>query len=87
MPTAMAPSPWPGPHSRPAPPGSGVAHISEALSLRAAGIDAPLLAWLHTTESNFGAAVAAGVDIGCSGWELDRIVAAARSRNAPPGST
>lgn len=61
----------------------GVAHISEALALRAAGIEAPLLAWLHTPESNFGAAVAAGVDIGCSGWELDRIVAAAREQERP----
>lgn len=61
----------------------GVAHISEALGLRAAGIDAPLLAWLHTTESNFGAAVAAGVDIGCSGWELDYVVAAAREQERP----
>ena len=61
----------------------GVAHISEALGLRAAGIDAPLLAWLHTTDSNFGAAVAAGVDIGCSGWELERIVAAAREQERP----
>jgi alanine racemase len=61
----------------------GVAHISEALALRAAGIEAPLLAWLHTTESNFAAAVAAGVDIGCSGWELDRIVAAAREQERP----
>ncbi|MDQ0824951.1 alanine racemase [Arthrobacter sp. B2I5] len=61
----------------------GVAHISEALALRAAGIDAPLLAWLHTTDSNFGAAVAAGVDIGCSGWELERIVAAAREQERP----
>ena len=65
----------------------GVAHISEALALRAAGIDAPLLAWLHTPESNFGAAVAAGVDIGCSGWELDKIVPPPVNRNAPPGST
>ncbi|MFP5310862.1 MAG: alanine racemase [Actinomycetes bacterium] len=61
----------------------GVAHISEALALRAAGIDAPLLAWLHTTDSNFGAAVAAGVDIGCSGWELERVVAAAREQERP----
>lgn len=61
----------------------GVAHISEALALRTAGIDAPMLAWLHTTESNFGAAVAAGIDIGCSGWELDRIVAAARQQERP----
>jgi alanine racemase len=61
----------------------GVAHISEALALRAAGIEAPLLAWLHTPESNFGAAVAAGVDIGCSGWELEQIVAAAREQERP----
>ena len=61
----------------------GVAHISEALSLRAAGIDAPLLAWLHTPDSNFAAAVAAGIDIGCSGWELGRIVAAAREQERP----
>lgn len=61
----------------------GVAHISEALALRAAGIDAPLLAWLHTTESNFAAAVAAGVDIGVSGWELDAVVAAAREQERP----
>ncbi len=61
----------------------GVAHISEALALRAAGIEAPLLAWLHTPDSNFAAAVAAGIDIGCSGWELERIVAAAREQERP----
>jgi alanine racemase len=61
----------------------GVAHISEALALRAAGIDAPLLAWLHTSESNFAAAVAAGIDIGVSGWELDAVVAAAREQERP----
>ncbi|ASN52557.1 alanine racemase [Sinomonas sp. R1AF57] len=61
----------------------GVAHISEALALRAAGIDAPILAWLHTPDSNFSAAVAAGIDLGCSGWELDRIVAAAREQQRP----
>lgn len=61
----------------------GVAHISEGLALRAAGIEAPLLAWLHTPESNFAAAVAAGIDIGCSGWELPQIVAAAREQERP----
>lgn len=55
----------------------GVAHISEALPLRAAGLSAPLLAWLHTPDSDFAAAIAADVDLGCSGWELPRIVAAA----------
>ncbi|RJT88995.1 alanine racemase [Cryobacterium melibiosiphilum] len=55
----------------------GVAHISEALPLRAAGLTAPLLAWLHTVDSDFAAAIAADVDLGCSGWELPQIVAAA----------
>ncbi|TFD80039.1 alanine racemase [Cryobacterium psychrophilum] len=59
----------------------GVAHISEALPLRAAGIDAPLLAWLHTVDSDFSAAVAANIDLGCSGWELPHIVAAAQLLN------
>lgn len=61
----------------------GVAHIGEALALRAAGIDAPTLAWLHTAESNFSAAVGAGVDLGCSGWELGQIVQAAREQERP----
>ncbi|GAB3282367.1 alanine racemase [Sinomonas notoginsengisoli] len=61
----------------------GVAHISEGLGLRAAGVDAPMLAWLHTPDSNFSAAVAAGIDLGCSGWELERIVAAAREQERP----
>ncbi|MEC3850577.1 alanine racemase [Paenarthrobacter ureafaciens] len=61
----------------------GVAHISEALALRAAGLDAPMLAWLHTRESNFQAAVAAGIDVGVSGWELDAVVAAAREQERP----
>lgn len=55
----------------------GVAHIEEALALRAAGIDAPVLAWLHTPQSDFPAAIAAGIDLGSAGWELDLIAAAA----------
>lgn len=55
----------------------GVAHISEALALRDAGIEAPPLAWLHTPESDFAGAIAAGVDLGSAGWELDLIAAAA----------
>lgn len=61
----------------------GVAHIGEALTLRAAGIDSPTLAWLHTRDSNFSAAVGAGVDLGCSGWELGRIADAAREQQRP----
>ncbi|MCZ2404093.1 alanine racemase [Paenarthrobacter sp. Z7-10] len=61
----------------------GVALLSEALTLRAAGISAPVLAWLHTPSSDFGAGLAAGIDLGVSGWELDFIVAAAREQQRP----
>ncbi|WAP52595.1 alanine racemase [Arthrobacter sp. ATA002] len=61
----------------------GVAHISEALALRDAGISAPLLAWLHTVDSSFTAAVAADIDLGLSGWELENVVAAARELQIP----
>lgn len=44
----------------------GVADIDEALALRAAGIDAPLLAWLHGPDPDFAAAIAADVDLGLS---------------------
>ncbi len=61
----------------------GVAHISEALALRKAGITAPVLAWLHTVDSPFAEAVAANVDLGLSGWELESVVAAARELQVP----
>ncbi|MFE7631360.1 alanine racemase [Kocuria sp. NPDC057446] len=56
----------------------GVAHATEALELRAAGIGAPLLAWLHTVDTDFRAALAADVELGVSGWELAPIAEAAR---------
>ncbi|MBW4094228.1 MAG: alanine racemase, partial [Acidobacteria bacterium] len=61
----------------------GVAHISEALALRAAGIEAPVLAWLHTTGSDFAAAIASNIDLASSGWDLEYIVAAAREVEQP----
>lgn len=61
----------------------GVAHISEALALRAAGIEAPVLAWLHTVGSDFAAAIAANIDLASSGWDLEHIVAAAREVEQP----
>lgn len=61
----------------------GVAHISEGTALRREGIDAPMLAWLHTTGSRFEEAIAAGIDLGVSGWELDYIAAAARELQQP----
>lgn len=53
----------------------GVADIPEALALRAAGIEAPLLAWLHAPGASFGDAVAAGVELGVS--DLAQLRAAA----------
>ncbi|WP_241981245.1 alanine racemase [Cryobacterium algoritolerans] len=58
----------------------GVAHISEALALRAAAIPVPVLAWLNTTDSDFAAAIAADIDLGCSGWELPLIALAAQQQ-------
>lgn len=44
----------------------GVADITEALELRAAGVDAPVLAWLHGPDEDFRAATEAGITIGAS---------------------
>lgn len=44
----------------------GVADLDEALALRAAGIAAPLLAWLHGAETDFGPAAETGIDLGIS---------------------
>ncbi|MCX6466648.1 MAG: alanine racemase [Pseudonocardiales bacterium] len=58
----------------------GVCTIEEALDLRAAGITAPLLSWLHLPDDDFGAAIAADVDLSASSREhLAAIVAAARA--------
>ena len=54
----------------------GVVDISEALALRAAGIRTPILAWLHGEDSDFQAAVDAGIDLGINNPEqLERAAA------------
>lgn len=58
----------------------GVAQLSEGLALRAAGVEAPVLAWLTVPGDVYPAAVAAGIDIGVStGWALAEVAAAAES--------
>jgi alanine racemase len=47
----------------------GVTSIDEALPLRAAGLTAPMLSWLNPVDAEFGAAVAAGVDLAVPGVE------------------
>lgn len=61
----------------------GVAHIGEGVDLRRAGIEAPILAWLHTAGTDFTAGVQHGLDLGISGWELEHIVASARELERP----
>lgn len=61
----------------------GVAHIGEGVALRKAGIEAPILAWLHTAGTDFTAGVEHGLDLGISGWELERVTAAARELERP----
>jgi len=52
----------------------GVTSVEEALTLRHAGLVAPLLSWLNPVEADFGAAIAAGVDLSVPSREhLDSI--------------
>ncbi len=44
----------------------GVCTLDEALDLRAAGIDAPVLSWLHLPDEDFAPAIAAGIDLSVS---------------------
>jgi alanine racemase len=58
----------------------GMAQLSEALALRAAGIEAPLLTWLHAPGADFAPAIRQGIDLGVPAvWELEAIAAAARA--------
>ncbi|ETZ57274.1 alanine racemase [Mycobacterium avium MAV_120809_2495] len=57
----------------------GVATVDEALALRAAGISAPVLAWLHPPGIDFRPALLAGVQIGLSSQrQLDELLTAVR---------
>ncbi len=56
----------------------GVAVLEEALALRAAGITAPLLAWLHGPGTDFAAALTADVEVSVNAeWSLAEVVDAA----------
>ena len=56
----------------------GVAQLPEAVELRRAGVEAPLLSWLHVPGQDFVEAVNLGIDLGISTtWALDQVRAAA----------
>ncbi|MFF1572783.1 alanine racemase [Leifsonia sp. NPDC058292] len=58
----------------------GVADVTEALQLRRAGIDAPVLAWLHDPGIDFGPSIEAGIDLGISSIaHLDAVAEARRA--------
>jgi alanine racemase len=62
----------------------GVAVVDEALALRAAGVTAPLLAWLNGPGTDLAAALAADVEVSVNAdWGLDEVVAAARTAGTP----
>ncbi|ONI73389.1 alanine racemase [Actinosynnema sp. ALI-1.44] len=44
----------------------GAASPAEAVDLRKAGVEAPILAWLHAPDEDLSDAIAAGVDLGVS---------------------
>ncbi len=56
----------------------GTADPEEALRLRAAGVEAPVLAWILHTEADFGPVAAVGIDLGVSSArQLERVAATA----------
>ena len=62
----------------------GVAFVDEALALRAAGIDVPVLAWLSSPQTDLAPAAAAAVDVSVSAeWGLLAAASAARVAGRP----
>lgn len=62
----------------------GVATVGEALALRAGGITAPVLAWLHPPGTDFAPAVAADVQVAVSSArQLGEVLAAVADVGSP----
>ncbi|QTX05457.1 alanine racemase [Agromyces archimandritae] len=63
----------------------GVADLAEAVALREAGIDAPVLAWLHDPDADFGPAARLGIELGISSAaQLERAAEAALAEGPGP---
>ncbi|WP_141916785.1 alanine racemase [Klugiella xanthotipulae] len=62
----------------------GVADLCEALELREAGIQEPVLFWIHAPGTDFGVAIERGIDVGVnSRAQLDAVTEAARRVGSP----
>ncbi len=63
----------------------GVAEIAEGLELRRAGINAPIIAWLHEPGQRFDAAAANRIEVGISSFDQLEAAGAAAAVNEPVG--
>lgn len=62
----------------------GVAQLAEALTLRGAGVEAPMLTWLYVPGAEVEAALRADIDVTISAdWQLRQVLDAARSIGSP----
>ncbi|WP_307188367.1 alanine racemase [Nocardia acidivorans] len=60
----------------------GVTTVEEAVTLREAGITAPILCWLNTSDTDYASAIAADIEIGVSSVaHLEAVARAARELN------
>lgn len=68
----------------------GVAHVREGLSLlhglaeHGLGEGARVLAWLHTPQTDFAAALRAGIELGVNGAEIEQVLEAAEATGETP---
>lgn len=63
----------------------GVSDVTEAIALRRAGIDAPIVAWLHAPATNFSEAASLGIELGISSFDQLQRAAAAATGDHPVG--
>ena len=62
----------------------GVAHVAEAIALRQAGLDVPILTWLISPNAPFDRLIASRIDVGISTLlGLQRAIEAGRSAGQP----
>ncbi|WP_328601918.1 alanine racemase [Nocardia terrae] len=57
----------------------GTTTVAEAVALRAAGITAPILSWLNTSDADYASGIDADIELGVSALaQLEQVAAAAR---------
>ena len=62
----------------------GVSFVEEALALREAGLDAPILSWIHLAQQNFTPALRAGIDLSVSSVRHLESIAQCAERSGIP---